>query len=466
MSEAVFVFLTLGCLSAGFVALAIFLGFRLTPEDTRKPLRRWFILWGVRGWGAPVLLWAIMNVGISWTLQPFMPAVQAAKNRGGDWAPEFVYVLALGLFVISSYWCAVTLGWFLTSLSAAADKEARKDFKALCITCVMAFIVPAGIILVLGGWPTLGVAATAMLAPMAGYAPGILQPKKIPPMYARAVARMKFGKYSEAEWEIIRELEKSEDDYEGWMMLAELYANHFRDLTEAERTVMEICAQPTTTLSQISVALHRLADWQLKLGQDPVAARRALQMVCNRLPGTHLARMAQLRINQLPLTREDLREQQSAKPIPLPALGDKLDEPPAPLDAQSARRKAAQDANACVERLKQDPNNIAARERLARIFTEDLNQPDLGLEQLTLLLNMPDQPELKRADWLGLVAAWHIKFKHDLMTGRKFLERLLHEFPQSPQAFAARRRLELLERELRNQSHQSDRSQEPADGRD
>jgi len=449
MSEAIALFLTLGCLSAGFIALAIFLGFRLTLEEKRERLRRWFIIWGARGWGAPLLLWAIMNLGISWKLQPFMPMVQAAKNRGGDWVPEFVYVLALGIFVISSYWCAVTLGWFLATLNAAADKEARKDFRALCITCVMALIVPAGIILLLGGWATLGLAATAMLAPMAGYAPGILQPKKIPPMYARAVARMKFGKYSEAEWEIIRELEKSEDDYEGWMMLAELYANHFRDLTEAERTIIEICSQPKTTPSQLSVALHRLADWQLKLGQDPNAARRALQMVCDRLPGTHLAHMARLRMNQLPLTREDLREQQSAKPIPLPALGDKLDEPPAPVDAQAARRKAAQDANACVERLKQDPNNIVARERLARIFTEDLNQPDLGLEQLTLLLNMPDQSELKRADWLGLVAAWHIKFKHDPITGRKFLERLLHEFPETPQAFAARRRLELLERELR-----------------
>src|SRR5437899_3435494 len=115
------------------------------------------------------------------------------------------------------------------------------------------------------------------------------------------------------------------------MMLAELYANHFRDLTEAERTIIEICSQPKTTPSQLSVALHRLADWQLKLGQDPNAARRALQMVCDRLPGTHLAHMARLRMNQLPLTREDLREQQAAKPIPLPALGDKLDEPPAPL---------------------------------------------------------------------------------------------------------------------------------------
>jgi hypothetical protein len=191
-----------------------------------------------------------------------------------------------------------------------------------------------------------------------------------------------------------------------------------------------------------------LADWHLKLAQDPKAARRALQTICDRLRGTHLARMAQLRMNQLPMSVEELREQQGARPIPLPALGDRLDEPPAALQSEPERRSAAREANACVERLKQDPNNVPAREKLARIFAEQLSQADLGIEQLTLLLNMPDQPDGKRAEWLGLIAAWHIKYKGDLGTGRKFLERLVEEFPETPQAFAARHRIELMEREL------------------
>src|SRR5205807_1274110 len=152
--------------------------------------------------------------------------------------------------------------------------------------------------------------------PIAGYAPNILKTKKLPPMYARAVAKMKFGKYSEAEWEIIRELEKCEDDFEGWLMLADLYATQFRDLTEAEQTVLEICDQPRTTPSQVSIALHRLADWHLKLAKDPEAARRALQMICDRLPGTHLAKMAMLRMNQLPLNAAELRVQEMHEPIP------------------------------------------------------------------------------------------------------------------------------------------------------
>jgi hypothetical protein len=287
-------------------------------------------------------------------------------------------------------------------------------------------------------------AAIAILAPIAGYAPAITHAKKVPPMYARAVARMKFGKYSEAEQEIIRELEKCDDDFEGWMMMADLYANHFNDLAGAEQTILEICDQPKTNTSQLSVALHRLADWQLKLRGDPDAARRALQMICDRLRGTHLARMAQLRINQLPNTAAGLREEQGAKPIPLPALGDQFDRGPEPAESESDRHKAAALANECVEQLKRDPNAVAVREKLARIFTEQLQQADRGIEQLNLLLDLPGQADAKRAEWLGLVAAWHINYRHDAQAGREALERVVREFPQSPQAFAARRRIQSM----------------------
>jgi hypothetical protein len=252
-----------------------------------------------------------------------------------------------------------------------------------------------------------------------------------------------FGKYSEAVWDIIRELEKSENDFDGWMMLADLYANHFSDIPEAERTVLEMCDQPSLTPSQLSIALHRLADWQLKIAGDPDAARRALQMIADRLKGSHLARMALLRLNQLPGTADQLREQHTARPIPLPALGDSFDEQeqsPPSLD----RAGAARAANACVEQLKRDPNDVATREKLARLFAEQLEACDHGLEQIRLLLNMPDQPDAKRAEWLGLTAAWHVRYRHDFESARHALERIVQEFPGSAQAFASRRRLEAL----------------------
>jgi tetratricopeptide (TPR) repeat protein len=307
-------------------------------------------------------------------------------------------------------------------------------------------IVPALFLWYFGGWPLFGLAGIAMLAPMAGYGSNILQLKKAPPIYARAIARMKFGKYSEAEMEIIQELEKCEDDFDGWLMLAGLYANQFNDLAEAEKTILEICAHPKTTPSQLSIALHQLANWHLQRGGNPAAARRALQMICTRLPGTHLAHMAQLRINQLPASVKELRQQQSGAPIPLPALGDSIDQAP-PTESGMQRHEAAEAANACVETLSRDPNNTSARERLARLFAEHLDQPDLGIEQANLLLDLPDQPESRRAEWLSLIAAWHIRYRHDTDAARETLQRLIRDFPQTPQALAARRRLQLLSAE-------------------
>ncbi|HZR18370.1 MAG TPA: hypothetical protein VFE51_13840 [Verrucomicrobiae bacterium] len=445
MRQAIGVFISLFFLSAALVAVTWLLTLRLAPEAKQGRFNRWLLGWTIKGLLLPALLWAILNIGISIYLQPFMPQVQAARNRGGAWAPEYLFVNAEGLVLMSSYWSAMTLGWVLLSALGSADAKAREDFRTLGVTCLLALGIPTGLILFCGGLRAAGFAGTLLLGPIAGCSRELLQPRKLPPMYARAIARLKFGKYAQAEAEILKELENWEDDFEGWMMLADLYATHFNNLPDAEQTVLDICAQPETTASQLAVALHRLADWHLRLAEDPDAARRALLIICDRLKGSHLAHMAQLRIDQLPASGAELREQQGARAIPLPALGDQLDEPAD--DAPVDRNKAANDANALVEQLNQNPNNAAAREKLARVLVERLDKAQLGIEQIELLLAMPERSDAERSGWMGLVAAWEIKYRHDLKRGRSWLERLTREYPNSIQAFAARRRLELLVRQ-------------------
>ncbi len=438
----------LASLSAGFIALGATMTFRLTPARTQRQILNWLAGWFGKGVVLPLAIWGAMNLGLSWNLPAFMPSVQAIQNSGVSWFPEWLRVTFLGAFIVSSYWAAATLAWVLFTTSYAVDPEARTQFHALCWTCTVGLGIPALLVLLIGGWAALGLAAVIILAPMAGYAPGILTPKKMPPMYARAVARMKFGKYSEAEWEIIRELEKSEDDFDGWMMLADLYATRFMDVSEAERTILDICDHPKTTPSQLSVALHRLSDWQLKIAGDPDAARRALQMVINRLPGTHLAHMAELRLKQLPHSARELKEQQTETRIHLPALGNTLDQTNETALPPFEKKEAARQANACVEQLKADPNHVPPREKLARLFAEHLERADLGIEQLQLLLNLPDQPDNKRAEWLALTAAWHLKYLDDPPNGCRFLERIIQEYPDTPHALSARYRLDQLKRKL------------------
>ena len=96
------------------------------------------------------------------------------------------------------------------------------------------------------------------------------------------------------------------------------------------------------------------------------------------------------------------------------------------------------------EKLTSCPNDIASREKLARVLAGQLGKVDLAIEQIELLLGLSDATESKRAEWLGLIAAWHLKFKQDPDAARHFLERVVGEFPNSPQALAARRRLNLM----------------------
>jgi len=444
MASATLVFLCLLVLSCAFAATGWFLAYRLAPARDSRTTRAWLWPWSVKGLLVPLGLWALMNVGLSWRLQPFMPEVQMAQYRGGNWFPEFLIAQADGLFIVSSFWCAVTLAWALGRVGVSLEGDARSSFNSLCWTCLLGMMVPALIILWIGGWYAFGLAATFIFAPAAGYTPTLLHPKQVPPMYARAIARLKFGKYTEAEWEIIRQLEKCEDDFEGWMMMADLYANHFNNVAQAEQTILEICDQPKTTPTQLAIALHRLADWHLKITGDPQAARRALQMICDRLPGGHLAHMATLRLNQLPSTAEELRQQQSRKPIPLPAA--RIAPKPALTPAAPAldQEQVVDLAHAYADQLKREPNNVSAREKLARLLAERLNQADEAIGQLSLLLNLPDQPDTKRAEWMSLIASWHLKHRQDSEAGRHMLERLVREFPQSTQAQTARRRLDNL----------------------
>lgn len=447
MVRGLAIFLMLTLLGMMLISLAAVATYRLAAEGQRRPDLRWLMGWFVKGFFLPLCLWILMNWGISWRFEPFMPEVQAAKNSGGDWIPELLQVVGIGLFILSSYWTALTFGWVLARTAQRLDQEGRAKVKSLGWLCLTVSALPVLLLLYLGGWPSLGLGTAIVLGSVVMSAPAVLRVEKLPPMYARAVARIKFGKYADAEWEIIRELEKCEEDFDGWLMLAELYANHFHDLIEAEQTILEICDQPKTTPSQLSVALHRLADWQLKVAGDPPAARRALNMICDRLRGSHLARMAALRINQLPATAEEWREQQSASPIPLPALGDHFDDSAPESTARRPRSATLSLANAWVERLKLEPNELGTREKLARLYAEQLDQAELGLAQLELLLSLPDQPELKRVEWLSLAAAWQLKYRHDEVSGRRLLDQILREYPHTPQAMAARRRLELLDRE-------------------
>jgi hypothetical protein len=156
--------------------------------------------------------------------------------------------------------------------------------------------------------------------------------------------------------------------------------------------------------------------------------------------------MAALRINQLPSSRQELKDQRKGRRIHLPALTDDYFAESEPArDTEIDQQEALVQADQFVEKLKKDPDDIPAREELARILAGRLGRPELGIEQIDLLLEMPDQPAQKCAEWLSLIAAWQLKYLHDPQAARQVLQRLIRQFPQSVQGFTAQRHLKLME---------------------
>jgi hypothetical protein len=244
-------------------------------------------------------------------------------------------------------------------------------------------------------------------------------------------------------------------------MLADLYANQFNDLPAAEKLIHDTCEHPGTTPSNFAVACHRLADWQLKLAQDPDAARASLVEICHRFPRSHLDHMARLRINQLPPTREAWLEQQAVKKIRFTSLRGSAGNPGATPSVPLSRQEAFERSQQCVERLQSNPDDVATREELARLWAEELGQIEMGVEQLELLLAMRGATRVKAAEWLGLIASWHLKFPPNTAAARAVMERLVRQYPQSPQGLAAQRRLSVMDLEAKMRQAADTRQEQP-----
>ena len=374
----------------------------------------------------------MVDAGIFDCFPTFTPEVEAARLAGHPFT-AIAAVVHVGFFIICTYWVAVTSAWLLAAL--AQQTEHPMEFKQRVIYWSALLAPVAALLTYCFGWRFAGVAGTFWFLPIIQRVLSLQPEPDLKPVYSAAIAKLHFDKHEEAEQAVLEELEKCEDDFDGWIFLAELYANHFQDVSGAEDIVRQTCDHPNTTPSQVAVAFHRLADWHLKLANDPAAARRDLWEICRRHPGSHLDRMARLRIDKLPSSKEEFIQQQTPKAIPLPARSSRSGE----FSGTTLPRKdALARAKSCIEQLKMNPNDMVFREDLARIFAEQLDAVDPALEQLELLLAMPNPPEKKAAQWLSLMVAWQIQYKQDRPAARKLLERIAGLYPKTPRSRRAK----------------------------
>jgi tetratricopeptide (TPR) repeat protein len=292
--------------------------------------------------------------------------------------------------------------------------------------------------------------ATIIASPLTNAIDGGDQEIEPQPLYSMAQAKRKQGKYMESIAEIRKQLARFPEDFQGWIMLAEIQAEDLHDQAAALDTIDRFLTQPDHAPKNIAYALNRAADWHLKFGQDPESARQTLERILELLPETEEAQTARQRIAHL-ATPKELAEKHERAPIALPHheehLGLREDFSglrPAPEDPA----KLAQDY---VRHLEDYPNDNEAREKLALVYADHYQRLDLATDQLEQLIAVSHQQPKQIVHWLNLLADLQVKLTGDATLARQTLQRIVDTNPKSAAAENARHRIAYLKLELKPQ---------------
>ena len=270
---------------------------RVHDEVVSLPRFSWWLFSGII---VPLIVWAFFNCGFFSWLPPLVVDIEVAPR--GQFLKVFSRFLIFGLWIIVLSWSAFTFGWVLEKVFPSLD---RRPF-LLCSGSWTLGLLPALFFLIqYYGWRGGLIGAVLYLGIISRVAlPLVTAPAKVKPQYGTALTRINMGRYDEAEMEIVDQLEKCEEDFEGWMMLAKLYATRDHDVAAAEKVVFDLCEQRNVSLAEVASAFNKVADWHLSIADDPESARRVLAELAKRLAKTEFATVAVERMERIPPTRE------------------------------------------------------------------------------------------------------------------------------------------------------------------
>ena len=268
------------------------------------------------------------------------------------------------------------------------------------------------------------------------------------PFYSIANAKRKQGKYSDAIDEVHRQLDRFPNDFTGWMLLAEIYADDLKDLAGAQSAIQEILGQEGHAPKNVAYALNREADWHLKLAQDREGARAALERIVELLPETEQALQALQRISHL-TPPEMLEERVEPRRLVLTPGQENIGLRDEPLDLKQPEEDPAETASKLVNQLEAFPFDCDAREKLALIYARHYQRLDLASDQLEQLVGLPNQPPKQVVHWLNLLADLQIELTGNVLPARETLQRIIERYPNSAAAATAGNRIAHLKLELR-----------------
>ncbi|MEO6182645.1 MAG: hypothetical protein ABIP71_06030, partial [Verrucomicrobiota bacterium] len=248
---------------------------------------------------------------------------------------------------------------------------------------IIPFTLPFGLVLALIWTRTI---AEMFANPFAGMIDGGDREIEARAYYSRAENLRRRSEFREAIAEIRKQIEKFPNDFGGQMLLAEINAENLKDLQSAEIVIQKIAHQTNHTSGQVAGALHALADWHLKLAQDPDSARVVLEQIIERFPDTQFSQMASQRIAHLgsvdSLLANHERPTIALKHLDPYATLSKASQKP----SGSTERDPSAEATQCLKYLEKYPLDTEAREKLAAIYAHDFQRIDLAASELEELI--------------------------------------------------------------------------------
>jgi hypothetical protein len=102
-----------------------------------------------------------------------------------------------------------------------------------------------------------------------------------------------------------------------------------------------------------------------------------------------------------------------------------------------------------VKHLEQHPHDSEVREKLAMIYARDFKRLDLATMELAQLINEPRHSPKQIAGWLNLLANFQVELGAEVADVTATLAKIVEQFPDSPQAEVAQRRLARINLEFK-----------------
>ncbi len=342
-----------------------------------------------------------------------------------------------GKLIFKWFLSLVVVGWVV--YEAARARGAEK------LGVLLYVALPAAVVMTFVWGRTIGEVVARPFSNL--FSGGDEEPDRVP-LYSTAEALRKRGKCREAVYAIQEQLLKFPNDFTGQMMLAEIQAENLNDVPAAVTTVNRFCAQPKHTPANIAFALNSLADWHLKLEQDPEAARLALEKVIELLPGTEFARTASNRIAHL-ATAEQLIHSREPSTVKMKPGVEYLGLLKSQEHLLPKVKDSEQEATEIVAHLDMHPTDTEARERLAVIYAREYGRLDLATEQIEQLIALPNESPKHVVRWLNLLADLQVEATGNAELAKATLERIAELYPNQSHAAMAEARIGSLGLELK-----------------